>query len=69
MSEITEGADKIGDEEAEKTLNCLSKRTGKVLADKETMLYMAKVYLSTKKSLSGIPWTPWQRSVIPCTAD
>ena len=49
MSEITEGADKISDEEAEKTLNCLSKRTGKVLADKETMLYMAKVYLSTKK--------------------
>ena len=53
MSEITEGADKISDEEAEKTLNCLSKRTGKVLADKETMLYMAKVYLATKQTIEA----------------
>ena len=53
MSEIIELADKITDEQAEATLKCLAERTGKVLADKETMLYMAKVYLATKQTIKA----------------
>ncbi len=49
MSEITGIAETISDAEAEEKWNSLSKRTGKVLADKETMLYMAKIYMATKK--------------------
>ena len=49
MSEITELADSISDKDAEKKLECLSKRTGKVLADHETMLHMVKIYLATKE--------------------
>lgn len=50
MSEIIDRADKITDEEAAETLKCLAERTGKVLADQETMLHMAKVYLATKQT-------------------
>ena len=49
MSEITEISDAISDEEAEKKLSCLEKRTGKVLADKETMFHMVKTYMATKE--------------------
>ena len=49
MSDITEAAEAISDEEAEKTLKCLSERTGKVKADHDTMLYMAKVYTAPKE--------------------
>lgn len=49
MSEIIEEAEKYTDAEAEKKLNCLAGRTGKVLADQETMLHMAKIYMATKK--------------------
>lgn len=48
MSEIVEQAEKITDKEAKKALKCLAERTGKVLADEDTMVYMAKVYLATK---------------------
>lgn len=48
MSEITEEAEKISNEDASAKLKCLEKRTGKVLASEETMLYMAKVYMATK---------------------
>lgn len=49
MSEVVEEAEKITDSAAEETLNVLSGRTGKVLADHETMLHMAKVYKATKE--------------------
>lgn len=49
MSEIINLAEQYTDEKAKDTLECLSARTGKVLADTETMLYMAKVYLATKQ--------------------
>lgn len=59
MSEVIDKALSYSDAEAEKTLKDLSARTGKVLADKDTMLYMAKIYLSVKDliascDLSGI---------------
>ncbi len=49
MSEVIEKAEKISDADADKKLKCLSERTGKVKADHDTMLYMAKVYLATKE--------------------
>lgn len=49
MSEIIQRAEAVADETAQETLKCLSKRTGKVLAEEETMLYMAKVYLAVKE--------------------
>ena len=49
MSEITDKAEKISDETARKQLASLSERTGKTLADEETMLHMAKVYMATKE--------------------
>lgn len=49
MDEIIKRADAISDEDAQKTLDILSGRTGKVLAGKEAMIYMAKMYMATKK--------------------
>lgn len=49
MEEITDIADAISDEEAAKTYKCLQKRTGKILADEETMLHMTKVYMAVKE--------------------
>lgn len=51
MEEITELAEKISDEDAKSTLCCLKKRTGKVLADEETMLHLTKVYLAVKETV------------------
>lgn len=49
MEEITDLAEKISDEKAKDTLCCLKKRTGRVLADDETMLHLTKVYLAVKQ--------------------
>lgn len=49
MEEILELAGKISEEEAVQTYKYLKKRTGKVLADKETMLHMTSVYLAVKE--------------------
>lgn len=49
MTEIIEEAKSYTDQEADEKLLCLEKRTGKVLADKETMRHMAKIYMATKK--------------------
>ncbi len=49
MTDITDRAEAISDAQARETLKCLSKRTGKVLANEATMLHMAKVYLATKE--------------------
>lgn len=49
MSEITERAAEIDDMTASKKLKCLVERTGKVLANEDTMLYMVKVYMATKE--------------------
>lgn len=56
MEEITDEAAKISDADAEKTLESLKDRTGKVLATHETMVWMAKVYMATKAMMesSGI---------------
>lgn len=51
MEEITELAEKISDEDAKNALCCLKKRTGKVLADEETMLHLTKVYLAVKETV------------------
>lgn len=48
MQEILSLAEKIDEKEARKTLKCLSKRTGIVKADDETMLCMARTYMATK---------------------
>lgn len=49
MSEIIGLADAISDKKADETLEELAPRTGKTLADKETMRHMAKVYLAVKQ--------------------
>lgn len=49
MEEILELAGKISEEEAVQTYKYLKKRTGKVLADEETMLHMTSVYLAVKE--------------------
>ncbi|OUO77973.1 hypothetical protein B5F53_12255 [Blautia sp. An249] len=49
MEEILELAGKISEEEAVQTYKYLRKRTGKVLADEETMLHMTSVYLAVKE--------------------
>jgi len=51
MDEIFDGMNAISDSEAEAELAKLKPRTGKTLADGETMRKMAKVYLSTKKMI------------------
>lgn len=51
MEEIVDLAGKITDEDAKSTLCCLKKRTGKVLADEETMLHLTKVYLAVKETV------------------
>ena len=48
MEEIIDKAQEISNEEAETALESLKDRTGKYLCDKESMLWMAKVYLATK---------------------
>lgn len=50
MEEIIGLADRISDEEAEATLTRLEKRTGKNLADHETMLHLTKVYMAVKQT-------------------
>jgi L-fucose isomerase-like protein len=56
MEEITDKAREISDKEAEAALDSLKNRTGKYLCTKETMLWMAKVYLATKNIMqtSGV---------------
>lgn len=49
MDEISNGIKAISDNEAEATLKALQPRTGKSLANKETMLQMAKVYMTIKR--------------------
>lgn len=49
MEELVSLSNEIDDATAKETLQMLSARTGKVLADEETMLHMAKTYLATKK--------------------
>lgn len=49
MEEILEAAGAVSDQEASQTLECLKKRTGKILASPETMLRMTKVYLAVKR--------------------
>lgn len=51
MEEITDLAEKISDEDAKSMFCCLKKRTGKVLADEETMLHLTKVYLAVKETV------------------
>ena len=49
MEELVSLSNEIDNATAKETLQMLSARTGKVLADEETMLHMAKTYLATKK--------------------
>lgn len=49
MEEIIAASETISDEAALKTYRCLKKRTGKVLADQETMIHMTKTYMAVKK--------------------
>ncbi|WP_455630869.1 hypothetical protein [Megamonas sp.] len=49
MEELVALSEEISDETAKETLKQLAGRTGKVLADEETMIHMAKTYLATKK--------------------
>ncbi|MCD8123079.1 MAG: hypothetical protein LUE65_12775 [Clostridiales bacterium] len=49
MEEITAIADELPENEVGKTWKCLQKRTGKVLADEESMLHMTRIYLALKK--------------------
>ena len=49
MEEILEAAVGISDQEAYEALECLKKRTGKILAAPEAMLHMTKVYLAVKQ--------------------
>ena len=49
MEEILEAAVGISDQEASEALECLKKRTGKILAAPEAMLHMTKVYLAVKQ--------------------
>ena len=51
MEEIMELAEGISDKEAKKVYGCLKKRTGRVLADEETMLHMTKVYMAVKETV------------------
>ncbi|MBS1484997.1 MAG: hypothetical protein HP059_17965, partial [Clostridium sp.] len=52
MEEVTDRAAAISDEEAEKTLAELMKRSGKSVADKKALVYMAKVYMATKEVIA-----------------
>ena len=52
MEDITRIADTYSDEEAEAKLQELSARSGKSVADKKALLYMAKVYMATKEIIS-----------------
>lgn len=52
MEEVTDRAAAISDEEAEKTLAELMKRSGKSVADKKALVYMAKVYMATKEIIA-----------------
>ena len=54
MEEITDKAEKISDAEAEKILNSLKGRTGKVKCSHETMLWMAKVYSASKEIIEAM---------------
>lgn len=49
MEEITDIADRISDEEAEKTLCELRKRSGRSMVSESVLLYNAKVYMATKE--------------------
>lgn len=49
MEEVTDRAAEISDGQAEKTLEVLLARSGKSVADKKALLYMAKVYIATKE--------------------
>lgn len=49
MGEILYLAENVSDEKADDVLKCLSKRTGIVKADYQTMQYMAKIYLAVKE--------------------
>ena len=69
MSEITDISDTISDEEAEKKLSCLEKRTGKVLADKETMLHMAKTYMATKEIIKKSSWLADEGVIVDTEGD
>ena len=51
IEDITSEAKKISDEEAEKVLEEHKDRTGKALVGHDVMLWMAKVYLQTKRVL------------------
>lgn len=52
MDEVTEMADAISDQEAEKTWKVLEKRTGRSLLTDEAMLYMVKVYMAVKAMIA-----------------
>jgi len=51
MEEITDEAEKISDNDAEKVFESLKDHTGKVLCRKETMIWMTKVYMATKRMM------------------
>lgn len=48
MEDVTDAAQKISDEEAEKILKSTADRTGKVKCSHKVMLWMAKVYKATR---------------------
>lgn len=51
IEDITDVAKTISDEEAEKVLDSLKDRTGKYLCSRDVMVWMAKVYIASKKAI------------------
>lgn len=49
MSEVTDLAETFSDDAVEEQKECLKKRTGKVLADDETMNHLTRVYMAVKQ--------------------